>query len=197
MTGLRCLLTSLTWNGSNITGLKIMAMKASREVGCALRFCTGSVQAPVAVAVLPAPEATSAVPTSRHSSPGGHQIWKYTSGSWALTCCSCIVKFTRAVQRRRTPRWREEHVFSLTKVWVRTLHGGVSDRKCNKTVITSKEVYPFYTVVWIYYLNIFTECKYIRTHCIHKVEGMWNSLWIDKTSNNWMRVQCDKSHMDF
>lgn len=39
-----------------------MAMKATKEVGCALQFCMSLVQAPAAIAVLPGPEATSAVP---------------------------------------------------------------------------------------------------------------------------------------
>lgn len=38
-------------------------MKTTKEVGCALQFCMDLVQAPVATAVLPGPEATSAVPT--------------------------------------------------------------------------------------------------------------------------------------
>lgn len=42
--------------------IKIMAVKATKEVGRALHFCMGLVQAPVAIAVLPGPEATSAVP---------------------------------------------------------------------------------------------------------------------------------------
>lgn len=62
MTGLRCLLALLMWDGSNISGLEIMAMRAAKEAACALQLCMGLVQAPVAIAVLPCPEATSAVP---------------------------------------------------------------------------------------------------------------------------------------
>lgn len=51
------------WDGSNISGLEIMAMRAAKEVACALQLCMGLVQAPVAIAVLPCPEATSAVPS--------------------------------------------------------------------------------------------------------------------------------------
>lgn len=44
-----------------ITGLKVIAMIATEEVRCALQFCVALMQVPVAIAVLPGPEPTSAV----------------------------------------------------------------------------------------------------------------------------------------